>query len=1473
MLASLLGLRLDDPRLDTLLRRIQTGEETYRDGLWREIGIGQAVEDETKPGYGYLVVVPDYSDHQYDRALLRALRDALDGDGIDFRFPTEFAEAQAVLANWCSRDDLMGRLQPLLEADRTSANQLASELADLDSEALTRFGRYFQDITGAEYRAAGISLDETFAETSRHLQSTKRYRGIAVLFDEFGAFLAEASKGHAGTAIIAVQKFMEFAQRRPGADIIFVLAAHRSLTDYGQGDVGQSEMEKMEGRIEATYRLRTSAEHGEAEEMMAGAFVVPENVDETARRAALDHLRSIAHEEDWLGAASALYPSADQEWIRRTVVEGTYPLHPTATLALPGLSDDVGQNTRTLFRFLAPSDPDGAETFITNTTVADSQGRLSLLTLDRLFDYFIAPAQARPGATTGAGVALAGYRTARAVLRIEDPLADRVLKTIATITLFGDQRLQARPPMLRWALHLAPEAQADLDALLDELVSQGALRQNPNTRIYSFRSAGGTTTDALLAEKKRSIGTLAPDVLLGLLRTTRPPKHHDPYEYNGRVHTNRRTASDYVLPGTEAAVIARWRERFKTLYTRGDSKGYEGNLVVLYGLYDDEADRARLVAALRDASLSDTFIGAVTAAPVPLSDRALDVAAATALLDDPKVQADDNAHAEAIDLVEQFQAKLATALDRAIEPGNFAWFIKGERRHEPDTLTPRKLAKMLDESVERAFPDTPVIASDVVQEYPTINSAARRKERDQAVDVMLGAVPFSITGTSAVDAVLKGLLRPNRMFEPQKMIGNEQHGRVVAPPTESSAWAVWETLKERLLSQGTGRLETPIADVLALLYRPPFGLSWTAAEVVLGAFVAVRRDSFELRDPNGRQVALSGESLLGAARSTKKYLLVYQPISAPERALLSELDRVLARCKVVALDSSFGPWADPAARLAEWYNELPELTKKGASDGDEDVEALFAALDAYRGMRDDQPARALLVETLPTAFDLNVLDDPADLAAFAKRLEAAIKGTSRYADRYAEELFNDVSHAAFNAPCSGPREFEDAVRTWADALPPAAKQHSYDSPADALIEAATRTQTDDVADRYLTTLAREWSMVPFRGWKTKKQRTEYVKTFRNAVREVETWRASPLPDLNRLHKQVFGREVKTLAEVDASFRAWADGLPEATLARLEDGAFGPTASALLAAIFGAGTVEERYLGALPAAMPQVMGTWPSWPVVSVNRLVQDVAQVTQDVQAWSPPLSADETADALLERLGWSAVPGLSPTESLDVAAKDWAETLTSAARRHPFEGLAGEIMRRLREREGLTAGLASDLPVSAGLPPLHQAEDAVATERLLDRIVEAIAQVEAWRRPTLEVLRLVNTEGGAIREASEVTLRLGEWARGVAPSADDLDGPAAALLEWAEAGSRWEPAFASFALACGLPRDVHDWTPTHDAAFVEAFSCARADAETWTPPPVDPATLRSAVSDALRGVMQATGASRADLLAVLFDAAAAVES
>ena len=1474
ILASLLGLRLDDPRLAILHSRIEKGEETYKDGLAKELAQMRKLEQNSdRPGYGYLVVVPDYSDREYDRAILQGLRQALAGAQIEYRFPTEFAEAEEVLARWrAERPEFMKKLEPLLDADHSSPEGLARELETLDGEALARFARYFEAVTGAPYRPARLSLEETFRQTSTHIQKLG-YRGIAVLFDEFGLFL-EAAAAQAGSAVAAVQGFMEFAKSRSAADILLVLAAHRDLEAYGLGEGGRAEMKKMEGRIEKQYRLRASAAHREAEEMIAGAFV-PQGEGSEARQAALHLLERTAHDEGWADEAAVWYEGAGREWIDRTIICGAYPLHPTTTLALPGLSDDVGQNTRTMFRFLDPKEVGAAATFIEQSPV-EQGGRPVVLLLDGLFDYFVAPAAAGGGGGRQ-GVAYSEYKLARSVLRGTDELADRVLKAVTVIGLLADPRLQATPRTLRWALNLAPDQQGELDDLLAVLVTQGALRQNQNTKIYSFRSAGGTSMDALLAKKKRDLGTLAPEAVLGLLRKARDPGAHDPTTYNDEFHTNRRVAFDYVLPGSEDLVLAKWQKQFERLYQEGDSKDYEGNLVALYGLGESAEELESLRKRLQAATHDGHVLAGVAADPLPLHGLALDVAAAAALLDDPKVRADDNAQNEVSILLDQYQQSLADALDRALtpSPSKFDWYRSGERAYQAGELSSRGLRRFLDKSVEEVFPDTPKINSDVVQQYPSMRSTSHMRDREGAADRMLSAAQFTLAGTGSVDATLKGVLVPNGMFHQEKQQGNQWYGVVVPPDRESSLAKAWSELKTLLHADERPRKETKLDEAKRLLYGAPFGLSWTAAEIVLAAFIATDRDSFELRDKNNKQLALSGSVLLDALRRKGPYTLVHQAIAPAERRLLEVVNEVLRRRRLPDVDLSLGPWADPASRLADWYKNLPELTRKRAGEQDAHTDGVLKALGEHRSTRDDQAARELILIALPAALDVQNVDSTEGATDVARGLEAAIKSASRYTDDFAEQLLQDAAFEAFKKACSGSVEFAAEAEAWLKQLSPAAKQHHYGSPADALLRTVTRSSSESVVDRYLASLPREWQMTSFRGWKTKKQREDYVRAFRDAVREVDAYRASPLPALNRLQKEALGSESNTEDEVGEAFKAWARSLPDRTQDRLADGHFGESASALYAAIFGTGSVEERLLQRLPAQLPQVHGEWPNWPPPSLNVLVQDVAGEMRAIEAWRPALSVDAVATLLLERLGWAADPDVSSTEALDAAAQSWYADLAPAAKRRVTGGLADVIVEETRGEAGLAAALAETLPRAAGLPALAEANDAEDSTRLVDAIAGAIEELGAWRRPELDVLqRAAEAWGGAsLREASDFTLRLSGWSRTLQaePGAEGLTPVTAALLEWAGAAPDWRPAFVRFREVAGLPDDPHGWGPKDDRAFADALQAARVEAEAWEPPPPDPAELKAAVTQALQRVLDTTGASRAELLAVLFDAAGAV--
>ena len=595
VLANLLGRKLGDGSLPTLLSRIRGREEQYRDRLTSEIDRAEELD-----GYRYLVVIPDYSDRDFQHAMLFALRQALREEGIDFRPRTEFVEALDLLDKWKRhKPDFEQALCEILQKHGSSLDRLEARLGEYESDALKQFQDYVEQITSVPFTPDRIKLEDTYREVAAHIKRNG-LRGIAILFDEFGAFLQQFVNLPDGDAGIAIQDFIEFVKAEHQTQVLVVLAAHRALKDYVTGSSARDDIKKIEGRFNQEHRLRVSTKFHEAEEMVCNALVAPIEMPSEVRDSVLKTLLETAYEEDWLQYMARWYEGASDAWLESTIIRSAYPLHPATLLALPQLSEQIGQNTRTMFKFMDPNETGGLAAFIDEFPITGEDNRLYLYTIERLYDYFVKPLDIenpRHKEAQAAGLARQFRRALASLRSIDEELSARVLKTIAVLTLLADPRLQATREALAWSLNLSPRRSNQLKDLLDVLVDQGAIRQNRNTEIFGFRGSGETSIDSLMKRYRDQIVEQGGFDLVRSWREVHPIPKHDPYEYNDKFSTNRRVHFDYVTSDSLQVTAQQWQAYAQDLYEAGSGRHYKGNIIVLYGLIENEHDRNALLNA------------------------------------------------------------------------------------------------------------------------------------------------------------------------------------------------------------------------------------------------------------------------------------------------------------------------------------------------------------------------------------------------------------------------------------------------------------------------------------------------------------------------------------------------------------------------------------------------------------------------------------------------------------------------------------------------------------------------------------------------------------------------------------------------------------------------------------------------------------------------------------------------------------
>lgn len=183
--------------------------------------------------------------------------------------------------------------------------------------------------------------------------------GVAILHDEFNRTLARAQVLDR-QSLDFLQDLAEFAVRLKEATLYLVLITHKGISQYAE-ELAPSAMRdwlKIEGRFQQISYQEDSNDI---------YFILAATIERT-RVGRPDRLRNAR----WLRSANpSLELDVGAEVIERAL--GCWPLDPIAFLALPLLSNLLGQNERTAFTFLADR-------------VADARG--GPLGLSDLYDYF-----------------------------------------------------------------------------------------------------------------------------------------------------------------------------------------------------------------------------------------------------------------------------------------------------------------------------------------------------------------------------------------------------------------------------------------------------------------------------------------------------------------------------------------------------------------------------------------------------------------------------------------------------------------------------------------------------------------------------------------------------------------------------------------------------------------------------------------------------------------------------------------------------------------------------------------------------------------------------------------------------------------------------------------------------------------------------------------------------------------------------
>ena len=286
--------------------------------------------------------------------------------------------------------------------------------------------------------------------------------GILLIIDELGKNLEFSAQNQSLDDLYLLQQLAELPSNKDGHNIFIFGLLHQSFIDYAHGiaSAQRNEWAKIQGRFEDIPFIESS------DRMMR---LIGHAIDQSSE----GFFRSSVHKwaKRWQKALSGYDFS-----ISKDDLTYIYPLHPLAALVLPILCTKYSQNDRTLFTFLASSEPGSFTTYLNQT--AFMKGDSPSFKLHKIYDYFV----------ESAGMSVSLRPQFQRWVEIQSRLADAshldldallVLKTIGILNLISTTgSLKASRKTVAFAMCNKPDVGSELshwDGIIDKLLQKGFL--------------------------------------------------------------------------------------------------------------------------------------------------------------------------------------------------------------------------------------------------------------------------------------------------------------------------------------------------------------------------------------------------------------------------------------------------------------------------------------------------------------------------------------------------------------------------------------------------------------------------------------------------------------------------------------------------------------------------------------------------------------------------------------------------------------------------------------------------------------------------------------------------------------------------------------------------------------------------------------------------------------------------------------
>jgi energy-coupling factor transporter ATP-binding protein EcfA2 len=663
--------------------------------------------------------------------------------------------------------------------------------------AIREFGKN-QTVVPQSFGRPGT--DERVASNDIHrcIREICARRPLILLIDEFGKNLEfYGTSNNLGDPFL-LQELAEATQGEAALPLVILTMQHLSFDEYVHqaSTTRRREWSKVQGRFQDIPYIETPVQ---ARRLIAASLErTSKAIDTAAAHWIEDHQDNLA--------SLGLRDIAED-------ARAAIPLHPLTLAVLPELCSRYGQNERTLFSFLAGSEPLAVPQFLAASIWSASQPLL-LLGLDRVYDYFLESSGNMIGVAEGAS------RWMEIETRIRDTAGLtsaqlRTIKGIGVLNLVSNGgRVRASRSMIEFALLTGEDGTqtaTEIDSVLSSLIDAGLIVYRAFSDEYRVWQGSDYDLKRVIDGARRECA----DKDLALLLNDAVPL--EPV-VAGR-HSQRN------------GILRIFAQKFSSLEEEDfDVSDHTWDGLVLYATTEkvlslqSETFAYKPVVVIRPKDLTPVREAAIETAALQLALR---------LAEDE--DADWVARRELVERTAAAQQKLQSLIGRAWSSEARWDLIENETALNPDS----GLSAVLSKSCDLVYTETPRVANEMIARRELTSQGA--KARRVLMEAMLTDATresFALEGYGPEKAIYEAIYRATGIHRP-----NADGFWELSPPSDRRWNKVWRVIDAGL----TGATErTNLKHVIATLTAPPIGLKDSIIPLLLVTDLVIRKDEIAL---------------------------------------------------------------------------------------------------------------------------------------------------------------------------------------------------------------------------------------------------------------------------------------------------------------------------------------------------------------------------------------------------------------------------------------------------------------------------------------------------------------------------------------------------------------------------------------------------------------------------------------------------